>query len=759
MNYIYWLSQIKHSEQFLVGDRLFVLSQLLQHGHPIMPGFVLNSRLLSEFLESLDDSESLIGNLPDSSLHLNVNNYRVLQSVAQRSRKIVNEANFSSIWQEKIFQAAQQLNSQTLILHPFLAIPYEQHRGNRGLWRSHTCFLTPEALTTAVKKVWAELFTAKSLFYWQKLGLTIEKIDLAILVQPLKIAIASGIIDLETDRIHLQGTWGLEHSLLWGEIQPDEYLLDRQTGEILHRQLGKKNYAYRPQNFTATQHPDTALESYIPSETQWATHVLDDEAIAELFRLTQSLLPKYPQLKCLQWTQPQIEESTTAKPQFYFTQLNYYPTSLVSRHNRLVRSLSLPSTVQPLVVGLAAAAGSISANALVIEELMPSSVITPGCILVTKEIAPTQIPLLKSAGGIIVETGGVTSHAAIVARELNIPAIVDAAEATKIIANQRKIFLDGDTGRVYRDEDRQHLSFSHVSLSTPNYPISTRLMVNLSQPEAIPRALKLPVDGVGLLRSELMLGELLASQPMAIWQQQPQGLLDRLIELLRQFTAAFAPRPVFYRSIDWYARDSTANPIVGNRGTYRYLTDTSLFDTELKAIATVMAEGHSNLNLILPFVRSVEEFNFCRHRLQNANLTTSHELPLWIMAEVPSAIFLLDEYIRAGVKGVAIGTNDLTQLLLGVDRERSDFHHRGLTANHPAMRKAIAMVIQTAKANQIPCSICGQAPVQYPDLIERLVEWGITSISVEPEAVEDTYRAIARAERRLLLDRVINQDS
>ncbi|MGL6344486.1 MAG: putative PEP-binding protein, partial [Waterburya sp.] len=228
-----------------------------------------------------------------------------------------------------------------------------------------------------------------------------------------------------------------------------------------------------------------------------------------------------------------------------------------------------------------------------------------------------------------------------------------------------------------------------------------------------------------------------------------------LSDYLRQFVSAFAPRPVFYRSLDWYPHNSM-NPILSNRGTYSYMSDPTLFDLELEALAVIQTEGYNNLNLILPFVRSVEEFKFCYRRLENIGLTANNSLQVWIMAEVPSVIFLLPEYVRAGVQGIAIGTNDLTQLLLGVDREQTEFSDRGLNANHPAMHKAITQLIATSQANNIECSICGQAPVDYPSLIDKLINWGITSISVEPEAVERTYQAIARAERRLLLQAAIS---
>ena len=191
--------------------------------------------------------------------------------------------------------------------------------------------------------------------------------------------------------------------------------------------------------------------------------------------------------------------------------------------------------------------------------------------------------------------------------------------------------------------------------------------------------------------------------------------------------------------------------MLGQRGTFSYLRNPALFDLELRALAAVQQSGYTNLHLILPFVRTVEEFSFCRRRVEQAGLTQVASFQLWIMAEVPSVIFLLPQYVKAGVQGFSIGTNDLTQLLLGVDRNQGQMA-AAFDERHPVVMQAIAQIIQLASQANIPCSICGQAPALYPELIDSLVQLGITSISVELDAVERTYTAIKRAEQRLLVE-------
>jgi pyruvate, water dikinase len=770
VKYIYWLSQIQEREQFLVGDKLYILSQLLRHECPILPGFVLGHNLWRQFLttagielselltrgtvEPVRESRRFYGGVRVTENFADnlANDYQTLQTAVNLGCQRVNQANFAEKWQTEIFQAVQQLNSATLILQPIVHLQ-GRHCQAESLWRSHTCNNHPEALSTAIKLVWSELFSAHSLLYWHKQGIDITQVDLSILVRPLKNASASGVVEIRDKMIHLKANWGLEPSLLQGEVEPDRYELDLDTGSILFKHLGHKNYSYRVKEIDYETPQFDCLESYLPADELASTYVLTDEAIAHLLELVLNILEQQPQIKYLTWTALELESFPS--PDFYFTWLDDYLTTTVLE---TITQTASPSSTKPLhlVSGIAASSGTAKGEVVLIKDFATySGSIPPGSILVIKVIEPQHIALIRQASGIITEIGGKASHGAIVARELNIPAIVNATKATEILHHGDRVWLNGDDGKVYAANE--HSLSQHqprlLNLSrTPAYPIATKLMVNLSQPESIATAAKLPTDGIGLLRSELMLAGLLSSKTFARRQESfREEFLNTLTNSLRQFVVAFAPRPVFYRSLDRY--ENSKNPVSSSRGTYGYLNDpNSLFELELEALATILAEGDRNLNvnLILPFVRSVEEFNYCYRQIEKAGLTAKRSFQVWIMVEVPSAILLLPEYIRAGVQGITIGTNDLTQLLLGVSREQVQFNDRGLNANHPAMQKAIAKIIKIAKANQIECCICGQAPVEYPSLIDLLVEWGIDAISVEPAAVNRTYKAIARAEQRIM---------
>jgi pyruvate,water dikinase len=281
----------------------------------------------------------------------------------------------------------------------------------------------------------------------------------------------------------------------------------------------------------------------------------------------------------------------------------------------------------------------------------------------------------------------------------------------------------------------------------------------MSQPDRLSEIANLPIDGVGLLRSEFMVLDALKQRHLQTWlQQDRQSLIDRLTQQIQQFAAAFAPRPVFYRSLDLRSHEflghsevtqPEVNPMLGMRGTFSYCQNPDLFNVELAALRQVQQAGYSNLRLILPFVRTVEEFCFCRQQVEQAGLAQVQSFQLWIMAEVPSVLFLLEDYVKAGVQGIAIGTNDLTQLMLGVDRDQPQMA-TAFNPNHPAVLRAMQQLIQAAQQAKIPCSVCGQAS-HHLELVDWLVQWGVGAISIAPGEIEATYEAIERAERRLLL--------
>lgn len=745
MTTIYHLNQITPSERFLVGEKAFTLSQLLRRGLPIINGFVVSVTCLEEFLTILQETEPLLLDWPVSSLHIEIDNYKMLQEVAQRIRHQIMNTSLPSSWEKDFSSLIEKLPSTYAILRPSLVLPPNLTLESTGILKSQICrcdsFTTltgySHSLSIALKKVWGELFRARSLFYWQRMGVNLHQIRLAILVQPIQNAIAAGTVEVTPKTLHIKSNWGLGHSLVEGNVFGDYYEVQRFTGEVIKQKLGNKPLAYR----VSKNH----LETYLLSSEKQETHSLNQDFLNLITTLVKKLFPKEKTLATLEWTITDSPES-----QVYLTQIDVHKFILQTKHNQQ-KAESKPQTALPILLkGISASPGQAVAKAYLLSGINQHLQSVPsGRILVAKNITPDWLPLLQKAVGVITEEGGKTSHGAIIARELGIPAVVGVKDAIYNIQNGISLLMNGDLGEVYNCPENslettpQKPPFLERQ-DTSYPPIATKLLVNISQTSSIAKVSNLPVDGLGLLRSESMIMELLSSHPLSWWldSSRQSVLLEQLTKLITKFAQAFAPKPIFYRALDRRVLSEKSPEFLGGN---------NLFELEIQALAALYNSGHNNIKLILPFIRSVPEFAFYRDRITAAGLNNYPNFQLWIMAEVPSVLFLLKEYVDAGVQGIAIGSNDLTQFILGINREDTKSKQL-LTEAYPAVFKAIEQIIKQAIKLNIPCSICGQLPVNHPEIIEKLIGWGITSISVEHQSVTSTYDAIARVERSLLLD-------
>jgi pyruvate, water dikinase len=797
---LYWLDQIQTKDHQQVGDQALHLSYLWQRGYAIVPSVVVSAALFREFLDSIEWSDPLFFDLAQSSLHVNVENALQLQAIARQIQQTIAATPLPAGWISQLQAAVAQLSAPVVMLRPSLTLAGAKVNGFAptiypeavNLLDAQICWTDSKSLEAALKKLWAQIFRARNLLYWQRSNLQLHQIQLAAIVQPVLNATASGYLQRQDTHWEVLATWGLGQAIAHGEVQPDFYQITVEDGSVQSQKLGSKTIAYRvPQPSLSSSETvlSEPLESYPLSDIQDKQFVLDPVNLQQFGQLAQRLTADFSALLVLEWTHNDFTHITQVSTQVSVASESKSLGAEVSESKVLESEFSklddLTPQIQaspPIVSGLAAAPGQRIAQATVITDLYSGFLeIPPGTILVTSMILPDWLPLLKHAVGIIAEQGGMTSHGAIVAREFGIPAVVGAAQATQRIQTGDWLLVDGDRGEIYPTQPQRKsmhppvlippnskLQNSNADMNTPTpaercSPIATQLMVNLSQPDRVDQAASLMSDGVGLLRSELMILSILEGQHPHLWLQKgrQKELIDRLAHQIHQFAKAFAPRPVFYRSLDLRSHEFRSleggesvspetNPMLGIRGTFSYVLNPALFDIELTALYQVQQAGYSNLRLTLPFVRTVEEFIFCRQRVEQSRLTQQSQFQLWIMAEVPSVLFLLPDYVQAGVQGISIGTNDLTQLLLGVDRDQS-LMASAFDEGHPAVLSAIDHLIKTARRLKIPCSICGAAALQ-PNVVDRLIQAGITTLSVDPSAVESTHQAIARAEQRLLIE-------
>ncbi|NJR38251.1 MAG: hypothetical protein HC781_04605 [Leptolyngbyaceae cyanobacterium CSU_1_4] len=455
----YRFNQIQPAYRKWVGDKSLYLGLLAQQGCPVIPGVVISAQMLQNFLEQIQWTEPLFTDLPHSSLCLDVENFQQLQAIAQRIRHAIQSASLPESWLTEVEAATQGWQAESLILRPSLALSAKLDptlsAQTRGLMASQMCWPNRAAIANGIKRVWSELFRAKSLFYWQRMGIQIQQVRLAVLVQPLGGAIASGEVRLFEQSLEIRAVWGLGTALVKGEASPTTYTIQKQAEQPIY-DSGQQNFAYGIFNqsgelsheishelsdrsdLSIRAEEASPLQIFPLDPAQQTRSPLNLEQIQQLVALTQTAAATLKMPVELEWM---LLDLAPQKPTLYITQA--IPQFKVSHPAR-----ATPSRGQSLY-GLAAAPGQITAIAWVIDStgLLPSD-LPAGVVLVTQTLSPDWLLSLRQVAGVIAEQGGMTSHAAIVAREMGIPAVLGIAGATRLIRSGDAVRVNGDRGEV-----------------------------------------------------------------------------------------------------------------------------------------------------------------------------------------------------------------------------------------------------------------------------------------------------------------------
>jgi len=754
---VFQLTASEEVPRLWLGDRAYHLSQLAAHPEPILPGVVVSAQLLREVWETTPWRDPLFAELSHSPLHLQTDDSRQLQAIAQQIRQALFKVKLPETITADLSQAIAPLDATQLIFHPSLYIDPlylaplglgQESLAIAALLESHVSSSDRTGLGQTLKQAWAELFRARCLLYWQRAKIPLDQIYLGILIQPLRPTLVSGCLNLRRDTIHIIATRGLPQSLWNGGIDPERYHLDANTGQIRQHHPGTY-LCYEALCPDSGEIHLVAVDSDRPQGP-----VLKPNLLGKLRHHAQQFYQylghEDSDRADLEWVLTQPHPDTA--PTWYISQ--YYPQG---SPNLRWPTLSQPGGDRPrpsgLVQGIAASGGQVYGVVCRLSDLEIQDKTGQGQphkqILVVPEFEPQDAPPCQHLVGLISESGSRTSHAAIWARELGIAAVMGVANLSQQVKTGQVIYLDGDRGQVHLNPapNLPVSSANRPSSLTPMSPTlpvhGTELFLSFSQPQLAPSLGQLPVAGVGLIRSELL------AQSLALSQYPPPERLHRLSEGLRAIAQAFAPRPVYYRSHD----GGRPGQALGLRGTLAYTQDSSGFKEELTALAQVQEAGYDNLRLILPFVRSIEEFKAAQTLIRQQGLDRSRGFQCWLMAEVPSVAVLLEQYVEAGVQGIAIGSHDLSQLILGFDRDDPQVAaHFDVT--HPAVLEAIAHLALSARRLKIPCTICADslAPIKSDAALEAFIRCGVSGVCLSPENLETQIRAIARAEQRLLLE-------
>jgi pyruvate,water dikinase len=530
-----------------------------------------------------------------------------------------------------------------------------------------------------------------------------------------------------------------------GRITPDHYEVDKNDFKIVDKKIAE-------QSIRLVYKKGENLRDFVPEKIRGIQKITDGQ-IEKIAKIGKKIENHYYFPQDIEWA---IE-----KEKIYIVQTRPITTigkKEVSKTSN-VKQTSL-SEAKKLVVGDPACPGIGIGRVKIIQSVKDISKVQSGDILVASMTNPDYVPAMKKAAGIITERGGRTSHAAIVSREFGIPAIVGAVGATKRLSENQIVTVNGATGEVFSGSVAIKIEAS--SENEKSLKTATNLLVNISEPEIAKKVASLPVDGVGLLRAEFMIAQIGTHPKKLIEEKKERIFIDSLSESLEKICAAFYPRPVLYRATDFKTNEYRnliggkqyepieSNPMLGYRGAYRYMNDSRVFSMELMAIKNVREKKEfTNLNLMIPFVRTVNELRQVKSIISAHGLRRSTLFKLYMMVEIPSNVILIEDFIEEGIDGVSIGSNDLTMLTLGIDRDNEEVANE-FDERDKAMLWSYEKVIKAANKYKISSSICGQAPSVFPDLVQKLVEFGVGSISVSPDAVYHTREIIYKAEHNII---------
>ncbi len=788
--YIRWFENLTSDDVSMVGGKNASLGEMIRslkdEGVRVPDGFATTAEAYRKFLEANQLNEKIKSHLSELE-----GEKTPLEQVGKSIRKLFRSAEFPEDIASEIREAYDKLSQRYDTQDVDIAarssataedLPEASFAGQQETFLNVTGY---EELLEACRKCYASLFTDRAISYRQAQGFDHLKVALSVGVQKMVRSdkASAGVmfsLDTETgfpDVVVINAAWGLGENVVQGSVTPDEYrvfkplLEDANLKPIIEKKQGakEKKMIYAKGGSETTQNIDT-------SSQERNSFVLNDEEILQLGQWASAIESHYQKPMDMEWAKDGDTGDlfiVQARPETVQSQkeagsLKTY--SLKEKGKEILSGLS---------IGDAIAAGKVCRikSAEEIDQFEENS------ILVTGMTDPDWVPIMKKAAGIVTDHGGRTCHAAIVSRELGIPAIVGTGDATRTLDDGQEITIscaEGDRGLIYQGM----LEYEESELNLEEIPkTKTQIMMNIASPDAAFRWWRLPCEGIGLARMEFIINNVIKIHPMALIhldeledkearqqiQQLTQGyedktdyFVDNLARGIAKIAAAQYPNPVIVRVSDFKTNEyadliggqqfepEEANPMLGFRGASRYYSDRYRegFALECRALKRVREEiGFNNVIIMIPFCRTLDEADKVLHVLAENGLKRGENgLEVYVMCEIPSNVELAEEFSER-FDGFSIGSNDLTQLVLGVDRDSGDLSHL-FDERNLALKKTIRRLIKTAHQCDRKVGICGQAPSDHPEFAAFLVEAGIDSISLNPDSVSQVKQQVAQQESK-----------
>ncbi|MFH0936138.1 MAG: phosphoenolpyruvate synthase [Candidatus Woesearchaeota archaeon] len=763
---ILWFKDISKNDVSIVGGKGASLGEMYNISLPVPPGFCITVDAYKKFLQHTNIDEPIY-NLLNS---LDVENQEALNQASEKVQDLILDSQMPDDIKKDIVYAYNNLNvdmeifklatKETIdLIKSGRDIPYVAVRSSAtaedtaeasfaGQNITYLNIKGAEEVVKAVRKCWASLFTPRSIYYRVKNNFAHDKVFISVVIQKMINSYASGVVFTinpstnNKNEIMIDAGLGLGEAVVSGSITPDEYIVDKSTLQIKNKKISKQEWLLtRDINLGKT-----IKKTIFNSEQE--KQKINDADIIKLARYAKQIEDHYKS--------PQDIEYAIENNKIYIVQ------------SRPVTALKIEKAEsqdfkdkEVILKGLAASPHIGSGPVKIVANINDLIKIQNGDVLVAKMTNPDYVTAMKKVKGIITDEGGTTCHAAIVGRELQVPVVVGTQNATKILKENEIVTVDGINGKVYKGKlDIQEPITKEEKITEEDIETATEVKVNIDMPDLVNEAIETNADGVGLLRCEFMLSKNKEHPSYLIKNGRKNELVNILYNDIIKIAQAFKNKPVWYRTSDFRTDEYKdliggseepieENPMLGWHGIRRSLDQPEFLKAEFEAIKKVHDNGYTNVGIMLPMVISVEEIKKAKELLNEVGLEPLEEIEFGVMIETPASIQLIKEICEEGIDFISIGSNDLTQFTLAVDRNNSKVQDL-FNELHPAVLKQIAHVIRTCKEYNVETSICGQAG-SNEEMAEFLVKSGIDSISANIDAVSKIKRTVAKVEKKLLL--------
>lgn len=746
---------IDKSDLSLVGGKGANLGEMTKAGFPVPSGFAVTVPAYNLFLEENNISKQIYEILSISDIE----DPQQLEEACNKIQKIIKFSKFPESVFKELVSAYRKLSgrfkkAEVAVRSSATAedLPGMSFAGQQATFLN---IKGESNLQIAVRDCWASLFTPRSVYYRVHNKIKHENVGISVIVQKMIQSEVSGImfsvdpVNNYKDRIVIDAVWGLGEMIVQGSYVPDHYVVQKESFSILYKEVN------RQEKFLSKRNGKT--EEFNLKETYWDKVKLNDDEIIALAKIGQKLQDHYYFPQDIEWARE--------KGKLYIVQTRPV-TTLGNRRQVTGDRKNITSntySLLPILKGIPASPGIGTGEVKILKTPKEIDRIRKGDVLVAPMTSPDYVPAMKKARAIITDEGGMTSHAAIVSREMGVPCVVGTKKATKELKDGQIVTVNGKTGEIFaggKIANSEQVTDDSKAKISKKIKTATKVYVNLAEPELAKKISKMNVDGVGLLRAEFMIANIGMHPKEAIKNKKQDQFVDKLCEYLAMFCKSFYPKPIIYRATDFKTNEYRSleggkswepdepNPMLGYRGAFRYISDPEVFNLELMAIKRVR-EKYNNLHLMIPFVRSPEELSRVKRLINASSLFDDITFKFLMMVEIPVNVILLDEFIKVGIDGVSIGSNDLTMLLQGTDRDNATVAS-SFCEMRPEVIWALKKIVKTCNKYGLTSSICGQSVSTYDELVEILVKAGITSVSVNPDSVDRVRKVIYETEKNLV---------